>query len=85
MANHGFCINRHPTVFPSSVSIISVLETLLSFVISVETDEIVERMENFQSAGISSVFITTKNSNNAPTNIVFTPKNSLTIPINISR
>ena len=48
MANHGFLVSIDtPQFFPSSVSIISVLETLLSFVISVETDEIVERMENF--------------------------------------
>lgn len=48
MASHGFLVSIDtPQFFPSSVSIISVLETLLSFVISVETDEIVERMENF--------------------------------------
>ena len=36
-----------PQFFPSSVSTIALLEALLSFVISVATDEVVERVERF--------------------------------------
>jgi hypothetical protein len=36
-----------PQFFPSSVSIVALLETLLSFVIAVASDEIVERVETF--------------------------------------
>jgi hypothetical protein len=36
-----------PQFFPSSVSTIALLETLLSFVISVASDEIVDRVEKF--------------------------------------
>ncbi|MDW3222936.1 MAG: MurR/RpiR family transcriptional regulator [Paracoccaceae bacterium] len=47
-ADHGFvvCVDT-PQFFPSSVSIIALLETLLSFVIAVASDEIVERVETF--------------------------------------
>ena len=38
-----------PQFFPSSVSIIALLETLLSFVIAVASDEIVERVETFHN------------------------------------
>lgn len=38
-----------PQFFPSSTSTIAVLETLLSFVISVASDEIVERVESFHA------------------------------------
>ena len=47
-ANHGFVVSVDtPQFFPSSVSIIALLETLLSFVIAVASDEIVERVETF--------------------------------------
>jgi len=47
-ANHAFVVAVDtPQFFPSSVSIIALLETLLSFVISVASDEIVERVETF--------------------------------------
>ena len=47
-ADHGFVIACDtPQFFPSSVSIIALLETLLSFVIAVASDEIVERVEMF--------------------------------------
>jgi hypothetical protein len=36
-----------PQFFPSSVSAIALLETLLSFVIAVASEEIVERVEKF--------------------------------------
>jgi hypothetical protein len=42
-----------PQFFPSSVSTIALLETLLSFVIAVASDEIVERVENFTAAATS--------------------------------
>jgi DNA-binding MurR/RpiR family transcriptional regulator len=47
-ADHGFvvCIDT-PQFFPSSVSTIALLETLLSFVIAVASDEIVDRVERF--------------------------------------
>ncbi len=47
-ADHGFVIScETPQFFPSSVSTIALLETLLSFVISVASDEVVERVETF--------------------------------------
>lgn len=47
-AQHGFVIAVDtPQFFPSSVSTIALLETLLSFVIAVASDEIVERVETF--------------------------------------
>ncbi len=47
-ANHGFVVGVDtPQFFPSSVSTIALLETLLSFVISVASDEIVARVETF--------------------------------------
>lgn len=47
-ADHGFIVSVDtPQFFPSSVSIIALLETLLSFVIAVASDEIVERVETF--------------------------------------
>lgn len=47
-ADHGFVVAADtPQFFPSSVSSIAVLETLLSFVIAVASDEIVERVETF--------------------------------------
>lgn len=48
MANHGFVVSIDtPQFFPSSVSIIALLETLLSFVVALASDEIVERVETF--------------------------------------
>ena len=47
-ADHGFVVAADtPQFFPSSVSTIAFLETLLSFVIAVASDEIVERVESF--------------------------------------
>ena len=47
-AQHGFVVAVDtPQFFPSSVSTLAVLETLLSFVIAVASDEIVERVERF--------------------------------------
>ncbi len=47
-ADHGFVISADtPQFFPSSVGIIALLETLLSFVIATASDEIVERVETF--------------------------------------
>ncbi len=47
-ADHGFIVAVDtPQFFPSSVSTIAVLEALLSFVIAVASDEIVERVEKF--------------------------------------
>ncbi|MEL6958002.1 MAG: MurR/RpiR family transcriptional regulator [Pseudomonadota bacterium] len=47
-ATHGFVVtNDTPQFFTSSVSIIALLETLLSFVVAEATDEIVERVETF--------------------------------------
>ncbi len=47
-ADHGFIVAADtPQFFPSSVSTIALLETLLSFVIAVASDEIVERVETF--------------------------------------
>jgi DNA-binding MurR/RpiR family transcriptional regulator len=47
-AQHRFCVAADtPQFFPSSVSTIALLETLLSFVISVASDEIVQRVETF--------------------------------------
>ena len=47
-ADHGFLVSVDtPQFFPSSVSIIALLETLLSFVIAVASDKIVTRVEQF--------------------------------------
>lgn len=47
-ADHGFVVAvDSPQFFPSSVAVLALLETLLSFVISVASDEIVERVEQF--------------------------------------
>ncbi|MGB7244731.1 MAG: MurR/RpiR family transcriptional regulator [Sulfitobacter sp.] len=47
-ADFGFVISvESPQFFPSSVSAVAVLETLLSFVVAVASDEIVERVEKF--------------------------------------
>lgn len=47
-ADHGFVVAADtPQFFPSSVSTIVLLETLLSFVIAVASDEIVERVDKF--------------------------------------
>ncbi|MCV2887878.1 MurR/RpiR family transcriptional regulator [Ruegeria aquimaris] len=48
MADHPFVVAADtPQFFPSSVSTIALLETLLSFVIASASDEIVERVEKF--------------------------------------
>ncbi|EEE38539.1 SIS domain protein [Rhodobacteraceae bacterium KLH11] len=48
LADHGFVISTDtPQFFPSSISTIALLETLLSFVIAVASDEIVARVETF--------------------------------------
>ena len=47
-ADHGFVVAVDtPQFFPSSVSTIALLETLLSFVIAVASEEIVERVQKF--------------------------------------
>ncbi|OSQ52680.1 MurR/RpiR family transcriptional regulator [Marivita geojedonensis] len=47
-AQHGFVVAADtPQFFPSSVAMIGLLETLLSFVIAVASDEIVDRVETF--------------------------------------
>lgn len=47
-ADHGFAVAADtPQFFPSSVSTIALLETLLSFVIASASPEIVERVETF--------------------------------------
>lgn len=47
-SDYGFVVAADtPQFFPSSVSTIALLETLLSFVIAVASDEIVERVEQF--------------------------------------
>ncbi len=47
-AQHGFVVAADtPQFFPSSVSTIALLETLLSFVIAVSSDEIIERVDKF--------------------------------------
>ncbi len=47
-AQHGFVVAADtPQFFPSSVSTIALLETLLSFVVAVSSDEIVERVDRF--------------------------------------
>lgn len=47
-ADHGFVVAVDtPQFFPSSVSTLALLETLLSFVIAVASEEIVERVEKF--------------------------------------
>lgn len=47
-ADHGFVVSvETPQFFPSSVSIIALLETLLSFVIATSTEQVVQRVEKF--------------------------------------
>lgn len=47
-ATHSFSLSvETPQFFPSSVAVIALLETLLSFVIAVASDEIVDRVETF--------------------------------------
>lgn len=47
-ATYGFVVAADtPQFFPSSVSTMALLETLLSFVIAVASDEVVERVEKF--------------------------------------
>ncbi|MEO0341899.1 MAG: MurR/RpiR family transcriptional regulator [Pseudomonadota bacterium] len=47
-ADHAFCVaHETPQFFPSSVSTIALLETLLSFVIAVASPEVVERVDRF--------------------------------------
>lgn len=47
-AHHGFVVSADtPQFFPSSVSTIALLETLLSFVIAVSSEEIVDRVARF--------------------------------------
>mgnify|MGYP000724926197 CR=1 FL=1 len=47
-SDHGFVVaSDTPQFFPSSVSTIAVLETLLSFVIASASEEIVDRVEKF--------------------------------------
>lgn len=47
-SDHGFVVsNDTPQFFPSSVAIIALLETLLSFVIASASDKIVARVEKF--------------------------------------
>jgi len=47
-SHHGFVVAADtPQFFPSSISTIALLETLLSFVIAVASDEIVDRVEKF--------------------------------------
>ncbi|MEM8732253.1 MAG: MurR/RpiR family transcriptional regulator [Pseudomonadota bacterium] len=47
-ADHPFVVSTEtPQFFPSSVSVIALLETLLSFVIAVASDEVVERVDTF--------------------------------------
>ncbi|RED18790.1 MurR/RpiR family transcriptional regulator [Pontivivens insulae] len=47
-ADHGFTVSvETPQFFPSSVSIIALLETLLSFVVAVASDEIPQRVATF--------------------------------------
>ncbi len=49
-ADHGFVVFADtPQLFPSSVSTMALLETLLSFVIAVASDEIVDRVDRFHN------------------------------------
>ena len=49
-ADHGFVVSADtPQFFPSSVGIIALLETLLSFVVAVASDKIVARVEEFHT------------------------------------
>jgi len=49
-ADHGFVLATDtPQFFPSSVATIAVLETLLSFVIAIASDEVAERVETFHA------------------------------------
>ena len=48
VADHGLVVAADtPQFFPSSVATVALLETLLSFVISVASDEIVDRVDTF--------------------------------------
>lgn len=50
MADHAFIVSVDtPQFFPSSISLIALLETLLSFVIAVASDEIIARVEQFHA------------------------------------
>ncbi|MEM6896111.1 MAG: silent information regulator protein Sir2, partial [Pseudomonadota bacterium] len=47
-ADHAFVVAADtPQFFPSTVSTLAVLETLLSFVVAVSSDEIVDRVRRF--------------------------------------
>ena len=47
-ADHGFVVSVDtPQFFPSSIGTIALLETLLSFVVAVASEEIIERVETF--------------------------------------
>ncbi len=49
-SDHGFVVTSDtPQFFPSSVSMIAVLETLLSFVIASASPEIIQRVEKFHA------------------------------------
>ncbi len=49
-SDHGFVVAADtPQFFPSSVATIALLETLLSFVVAVSSEEIVERVARFHS------------------------------------
>jgi DNA-binding MurR/RpiR family transcriptional regulator len=49
-SDHGFVVSTNtPQFFPSSVSTIALLETLLSFVIAVATPNVVKRVEQFHN------------------------------------
>ena len=49
-ADHGFVVSVDtPQFFPSSIGTIALLETLLSFVVALASDEIVERVETFHN------------------------------------
>ncbi|MEM0978254.1 MAG: MurR/RpiR family transcriptional regulator [Pseudomonadota bacterium] len=48
LSDHALCVSAEtPQFFPSSVSIIALLETLLSFVIAVASPDVVERVDRF--------------------------------------
>lgn len=49
-AKHGFVVSSEtPQFFPSSVSIIALLETLLSFVVALSSEEVAGRVEKFHN------------------------------------
>ena len=61
MADHGFVVSvETPQFFPSSVSIIALLETLLSFVIAVASDENPSGLRHFTNAATSLASIMTR-------------------------